>query len=124
MGRSGASQMPQQLSEPRTSDQFHILLKEYNEDREVSGRSELNKSLAEAWDKPSTYGTDPEHSHMSSGKWKESKIVSIEANAMDLLCSRLELKSSSVKTVYNIGSQSFFLCLSLSRHSSLQMREL
>lgn len=120
MGRSGASQMPQQLSEPRTSDQFHILLKEYNKGREVSGRSELNKSLAEAWDKPSTYGTDPEHSHMSSGKWKESKIVFIEANAM---CSRLELKSSSVKTVYNIGSQSFFLCLSLSRHSSLQMRE-
>lgn len=107
----------------QTSDQFHILLKEYNEGREVSGRS-VNKSLAEVWDKPSTYGTDPEHRRMSSGKWKESKIVSIEANEMDLLCSSLELKSSSVKTVYNIGSQSFFLCLSLSRHSSLQMREL
>lgn len=117
MGRSGASQMPQQPWEPRTSDQLHILLKGYNEGREVSGRSELTKSLAEVWDKPSTYGTDLEGSHMSSGKCKESKSVSIEGNGMDLLCSRLEVKLSSVKIVYNIGSQSFFLCLSMSRHS-------
>lgn len=66
--RNGASQLPEQPQESRTSNQLHVLLKEYNPGRGVSGRGGLNKSHVKVWDKPSTYGTDLEHSFMSPGK--------------------------------------------------------
>lgn len=79
LGRSGVSQLPQQPQEPRTFDQLHVLLKDCNTGKEVSGRGRLSRSHIKVWDKSCTYGTDMRRSH---GKCKEAKIVSTEAKTI------------------------------------------